>query len=145
MIAHRYKYLGIAFLLCGLALTILFMVHRVAITIPVLAVSSSYIQTRYFAIMKTNVYEEITMLCFLAGFLLTVFSKEKMEKEGYEVLRYESWKTSVLINSALLAFSIFFIYGKGFAAMLILNMFSLFAIYLVVFLIKKDRYRQKPE
>jgi hypothetical protein len=141
MISHKYKYPGIAFLLCGLVLLILFLMHRVAITLPVLAVSSSYIQSRYFAIIRTNVYEEITMMCFLAGLLLTTFSKEKTEKEAYKAMRYESWKASVLINSALLAFSILFIYGKGFAAMLILNMFSIPAIYYVVFLIKKARHR----
>jgi hypothetical protein len=108
---------------------------------PVLAVHSSYLQTKYFAVITTNIFEEITLICFLAGFLLTIFSREKVELKEYKTLREESWRIAIFLNSAMLAFSIIFIYGRGFAAVLILNMFSTFVFYIAVFLFKKTRLK----
>jgi hypothetical protein len=139
MIPNRYKYLGIVFLLSGVAITILNYFHRIKISLPVLAVSSSYIQTKYFTIITTNVFEEITLLIFLAGFLLIIFSKERTELKEYKALREASWRIAITLNSFLLALSILFIYGRGFVVVLILNMFSTLAFYTIVFLIKKAR------
>jgi len=141
MIAYKFKYMGWVLLTCGSALAILYHINRIAIMAPVLAVHSSYVQTRYFAIIQTNIYEEITLICFLVGFLLIVFSREKKEFHEYKSLRDQSWRIGILLNSALLAFSILFIYGKGFASILIVNIFSTFAIYYLVFLVKKARWK----
>jgi hypothetical protein len=145
MFSYKFKYVGLVLLLSGLLLTLLNQIHRMSIRLPVLAVHSSYIRTKYFAIITTNIFEEITMLCLLAGFLLLVFSKENVELEAYKTLREESWKIAIILNSALLAFSILFIYGKGFIAVLILNMFSFFIFYMMVFMIKKAKLKQNKD
>jgi len=145
MISSKYKYLGLLFLLSGSTLAVVNHFHRIKITMPVLAVNSSYIQTKYFTIIATNVFEEITMIAFLAGFLLIVFSRERVELKEYTMLREKSWRIAIMLNSALLAFSILFIYGRGFAAVLILNMFSVFALYSLIFLIKKVTLKLKKD
>ena len=145
MISYKFKYVGWAFFLTGLTLIVINQIQRIKIKIPVLAVHSSYIQTKYFAIITTNIFEEITLICFLAGFLLTIFSKEKVELKEYKTLREESWRIAIFLNSAMLAFSILFIYGRGFAAVLILNMFSIFVFYIAVFLVKKARLKLNKE
>jgi len=145
MISYKFKYVGWALFLTGLTLIVLNQIQRIKIKIPVLAVHSSYIQTKYFAIITTNVFEEITLICFLAGFLLTIFSKERVELKEYKTLREESWRIAIFLNSAMLAFSILFIYGKGFAVILILNMFSSFVFYIAVFLVKKARLKLNKE
>ncbi|MBN1791461.1 MAG: hypothetical protein JW830_13245 [Bacteroidales bacterium] len=145
MISYKFKYVGWAFFLVGLTLTVLNQIQRIKIKMPVLAVHSSYIQTKYFAVITTNVFEEITLICFLAGFLLTIFSKEKVELQEYKTLREESWRIAIFLNSAMLAFSIIFIYGRGFAAVLILNMFSTFVFYIAVFLVKKARLKKSKD
>ena len=145
MFSYKFKYVGLFFLLCGLVLALLNQTHHLSIKLPVLAVHSSYIETKYFAIITTNFYEEITMLCLLAGFLLLAFSKERLELLAYKTLREESWKIAIFLNSALLAFSILFIYGKGFIAILILNMFTSFIFYVLVFMIKKAKLKQNKD
>jgi len=85
------------------------------------------------------------MIAFLAGFLLIVFSRERVELKEYTMLREKSWRIAIMLNSALLAFSILFIYGRGFAAVLILNMFSVFALYSLIFLIKKVTLKLKKD
>jgi hypothetical protein len=143
MFSYKFKYVGLIFVLSGVLLTLLDQIHRLRIRLPVLAVHSSYIQTKYFVIITNNIFEEITMLCLLAGFLFLVFSKEKIELKEYKTLREESWRIAIILNSALLAFSILFIYGKGFIAVLILNMFTYFIFYLMVFMIKKARLKKR--
>jgi hypothetical protein len=145
MFSYKFKYVGLLLLLSGLILTLLNQIHRLKIRLPVLAVHSSYIQTKYFTIITTNIFEEITLLCLLAGFLLLVFSKERVEMKAYETLREESWKSVIFLNSALLVFSILFIYGKGFIAVLILNLFTPFIFYLMVFMIKKAKLKQNKD
>lgn len=141
MISYKFKYVGAGFLLSGLILVIINQIHRMHLKIPVLAIQSSYIQTRYFTIMKTNIYEEVMMLCFLAGFFLFAFAKEKTELKEYDALRNSSWSIAIMLNTAMLACSIVFIYGKGFVGVILLNMVSVFIFYILVFTIKKTRLR----
>jgi amino acid transporter len=91
--------------------------------------------------MRTNIYEEIMMLCFLVGFFLFAFAKEKTELKEYEALRNSSWRMAIVLNTAMLACSIMFIYGKGFVAVILLNMVSVFIFYIVVFTIKKTKLK----
>jgi uncharacterized membrane protein YraQ (UPF0718 family) len=102
-------------------------------------VFSSYLEHRYFTLIRTNILEELIFIFFLSGFLLTIFSEEKTEHQEYARLRSESWPPAILLNSALLGFFILFVYGAGFAGVLIVNLFSTLAIYHVVFLIKKQK------
>ena len=143
MIDHKYKNVGFGFLLGGIVLTTIYFVHRVEITLPVIAISSSYINTKYFTIIQTNIFEELIFICFLTGFLLTVFSREKSDFEEYRKLREEAWQIAILLNSALIAIFIIFVYGAGFIVMLIFNMFSVFILYHSVFLVKKRRLNRK--
>ncbi len=137
MISYKFKYVGGVFLLSGLILVIINQIHRMHLKIPVLAIQSSYIQTKYFTIMKTNIYEEVMMLCFLAGFFLFAFAKEKTELKEYDAMRNSSWRMAIMLNTIMLACSIVFIYGKGFVGVILLNMFSVFIFYILVFTIKK--------
>jgi hypothetical protein len=137
MVSYKYKFLGVGLLLAGLALLVLNYYHRMKAVMPVFAVQSSYIKTTYLTVIKTNVIEEIIMLCLLGGLLLIVFSYEKKEQIEFINLRNESWRIAIIINSAILVFSVLFIYGKGFLAILILNMYSTPIIYYIVFHIKK--------
>lgn len=141
MISYKFKYVGGGFLLSGLILAIINQIHRMHLKIPVLAIQSSYIQTKYFTIMRTNIYEEIMMLCFLAGFFLIAFAKEKTELKEYDTLRNSSWRMAIVLNTVMLASSILFIYGKGFIAVILLNMVSVFIFYILVFTIKKTRLK----
>ena len=143
MIDHKYKNVGFVFLLGGIVLTTLYFVRRVEITLPVIALSSSYFDTKYLTVIRTNIYEELIFISFLTGFLLTVFSREKPDLEEYRSLRGEAWQIAILLNSAFLAIFIIFVYGAGFMIMLIINMFSAFIFYHTVFLIKKRNLNKK--
>lgn len=145
MISSKYKIAGIVFILTGLVLTAVYSLHRVDLSMPVLAVHSSYLSTKYFTIIRTNIFEELIFLSFFAGFLLTAFSKEKVEHESYPALRGKAWQVAILINSSLLVFFTLFVFGKGFMMILIFNLFSTFIFYHIIFWLKKRKFERNRE
>ncbi len=139
MLSFKFKLIGIFLLISGIILTAIYFLHRVDLSIPVFAVQSSYLETHYFTIINNNFFEELIFLSFLSGFLFTSFSREKTEIGEYRQLRGQAWQKAILLNSFFLAFFIVFIFGAGFAAMLIINMFSCFVFYHIIFLSKKRK------
>ena len=145
MIHHRYKILGFILILLGIGLTILYTVHRMSWQVPVFAIHSSYLVTKYFTVIKTNIYEEMIFLSYFAGFLLTAFSKEKVELGAYGGLRAGAWQNAIKINTGLLILCTLFVYGRGFLAVLIFNMFSVFILYHIIFYLKKRRFGRNQD
>jgi hypothetical protein len=140
MISNRYKIPGFILILAGMALTAVYTLHRVDLTIPAFAVYSSYIETKYFSIIRTNFFEEVIFTTLFIGFILTSFSKERNEHEYYSVLRGKSWQGAILLNTAMLLFFSLFVFGRGFMMILIFNLFSVFIFYHVIFLVKKRKF-----
>ncbi|HOW24750.1 MAG TPA: hypothetical protein PK711_03700 [Bacteroidales bacterium] len=140
MIHYRYKIPGLILILLGIGLTILYSVHRMNLQVPVFAIHSSYLVTKYFTVIKTNIFEEIIFLSYFAGFLLTAFSRERVEHEAYSTMRAIAWQKAILINALLLVLCTLFVFGRGFLAVLIFNMFSVFILYHIIFYVKKRRF-----
>jgi hypothetical protein len=139
MISFKFKLPGILLLSTGFILTAIYFLHRVDLSIPVFALQSSYLETHYFTIINNNFYDELIFLSFFSGFLFTAFSKEKNELDEYQQFRAQAWQKAVLLNTFMLIFFIVFIFGAGFMAMLIINLFSCFVFYHIIFLSKKRK------
>jgi hypothetical protein len=140
MISYHFKIIGYFLILTGIVLTAVYSFHRVDISMPVYAVYSSFLVTKYFTIIKTNIFEELIILSFLAGFLITSFSKEKSEHEYYATLRGKAWQTAILLNTFFLIFSTALVFGRGFLMVLILNLCSMFILYHIIFLLMKRKF-----
>ena len=133
------KLIGMAMVMLGVAGLGFYLWSDFRLIVPVFAVYSSFLQTDIFSFIHTNITDELIMLIFLIGFFLLVFSKEKNERRKYPVFRYRSWIRSIQINSAFLLLSIVFVYGTGFIVILLVNLYSPFLIYLVIFHLMKIR------
>jgi hypothetical protein len=103
------------------------------LNVPVFAVYSSYIKTITFGMTRTNLTDELAGVLLLTGALWLVCSKEKTESTDIDLLRYKAFFISVLLNSGFLLFSILFIFGIGFINIMIINLFSQLAFYLLIF------------
>lgn len=110
--------------------------------VPVFAVYSSFLKKTWFGLTQTNITDELAMLLILAGLFWLVFSKEKNETSGLDSLRLKALMWSVFANFLLLVFGILFFYGVGFIQVMILNLFSQPALYLVFFRIFRLRENQ---
>lgn len=133
LLPYRWKLLGISLTVIGMVLAIVFFSLDFRLKIPVFAVYSSFLEAKMFVTFQTNFADEIIMILLLCGLGLIIFSKEKTEYEGYDLIRLKALAKAVLVNICFLLFSVLFIYGSGFIAILVINIFSLSLLYLLFF------------
>jgi hypothetical protein len=139
LLPYTFKWIGALLVLSGLAGLACYTWFDFRIVIPVFAVCTSFFETRMFATFTTNAADELIMLSLLAGFFLMAFSKEKTESDNLDKIRTRAFSKAIIFNSGLLAFSIIFFYGNAFLAMLLLNIISVFMIYLCFFYFLKRK------
>jgi len=133
LLPYRWKFAGILLVCLGTGLAVPYLFFDFRFSMPVFAVFSSFMETKIFATFRTNFADELTLLLLVAGFSLIVLSKEKHETEKYDDLRLRSLFKAMLVNTVFMLFSLLFIYGAGFLAVLVFNLVSLQLFYLVFF------------
>jgi len=79
--------------------------------VKVFALASAYIETRYLAVIQTNLLDELAAVLFIVGYTVCAFSKEKEEKEAYDMLRIKALINSLLFTLGLWVLSFLLIYG----------------------------------
>ena len=133
LLSYRFKIAGWLLILSAAVLTIVYSSFNFKISLPILAIYSSYLETKFFTTFTTNFADELILLLYLSGFFFVVFSKTKHESANVWVLRTTALFKAVFYNTLFLAFSILFIYGNGFVFVLIINLISTFIFYLCFF------------
>jgi hypothetical protein len=103
------------------------------LNIKVFAIYSKYFETNYFKVLDNHISEELTALLLLVGLFLISFTKEKIENDYVSALRFKSLILTFYINTALVVLSFLFVYGFGFINVLVINVFSPFIIYIILF------------
>jgi hypothetical protein len=140
LLPFKFKVAGISLIGTGVLLTVGYFWFDFRIMLPVFAVVSSFLEIKMFAIFKNNVADELILLLFLAGFYFVMFSKEKIESEELNSFRCKALVKAVISNNIFLLFSFLFIFGSGFIAIIVLNLFSLPFFYLFFFsLLKREK------
>ena len=141
----QFKIGGWILIVAGIILTIIYASTNLRISMPVLAVYSSYMEAKLFTIFTTNFAEELIMLLYVCGFLLVTFSRCRNEQESDNELRLIAIFKALIYNTIFLAFSILFIYGNGFMLVLVLNLFSTFIFYVLLFAWLKYKRKRAQE
>jgi hypothetical protein len=139
LLPYKYKWPGAILVLAGLAGLVFYLWFDFRLIVPVFAVYSSFFVTKTFTVIQTNITDELILLSLLAGFFLLVFSKEKTESEELDKIRARAFSKAVLANMVLLFLSVLLIFGNGFLAIALLNLFSTFIFYLVFFYFLKRK------
>lgn len=133
---NKFRIYGWTILLFGVLLGITrfyFGIKLEFLNIKVFAVYSKYFETNYFKVIENHVSEELTALLLLVGLFFITFTKEKIENDFVIPLRYKSLILTFYINTALVVLSFLFVYGFGFINVLVINVFSPFIIYIILF------------
>ena len=133
LLSHRWKLPGILLAFCGAFLAVLFNWFDFRLKIPVFAIYSAFLEKKMFVTFQTNFADELTLLTLLSGLALIIFSREKNEPDGIDLFRMKAMFSAIIANTAFLIFSVLFIYGSGFMAVLVINSFSFFLFYLLFF------------
>ncbi len=139
MLSSKYKTPGYILILLGTALSVFYFVFKLRFELPVFAFVSSFMETRFLSFFKTNFADELILLLLLIGFTLIVFSKEKKELDCFNKLRVDALIKAILTDIIILIFAVLFIYGSGFIAIIILNIFLPFILYLIFFNLLKHK------
>lgn len=142
LLPFQWKLAGIVLTISGTISAFLYLLFDFNYKMPVFAIYSSFLETKTFATFHTNVADEISLILLLAGLSLIALSKEKNEYEGMDALRLKAFIRAFFLNSFLLFLSVLFIYGTGFIAVLVLNIFSFPILYLVFFYSQRRRLKE---
>lgn len=137
LLSYKFKLPGLILILAGTGLTVLYFGFDFRFEMPVLAVFSSFMETRFFTTFRTNFADELIILLFLSGFCLVVFSKEKYEREILREIRIKAIYKTIAIDILLLVLTTLFVFGGGFMAFTIINLILPFLLYLILFNIMK--------
>ena len=137
LLPYRWKLAGIFLLIAGTVSAIFYIWFDFRFKVPVFAVYSSFLETKLFSVFRTNFSEELTLLLLISGLSLVMFSKEKNESESLDLIRSRALFKALAVNNILLFLSVLLIYGSGFIAILVINIFSFFIFYLLFFYLGK--------
>jgi hypothetical protein len=139
LLPYKCKIPGYALLIAGAVMTYLYFVVNIRLELPVPAIISSFAETKFFTSYKTNVADELLIILLITGFSLIVFSKEKNETVQLRELRIRSLIRTALTDIFIILFATLFVYGSGFMAIIIMNLFLPFIIYLIFFNVAKRK------
>ncbi len=140
-IPYKYKPIGWFMVIAGVIAGALFFLVDFRIELPVIALISSFMETRFFTLFVTNIADELILTLLIAGMAIVIFSQEKSEGQIEDIERYrylemlkaKSLFKSLRYNTLFLLFSIFFVFGQGFLWVLLLNLISVCTIYLALY------------
>lgn len=131
-----FKYIGGVFLLTGVGMAYLVLANNFKpdwLGYPVFALYSAYVEKTIFGMTYTNLADEIALLLPLFGFAFIAFSKQKKEFPDYEEVRKRALALAFVINTALLIVLNLLVFGTGFVAILLMNLYAQLLIYLIVY------------
>ncbi len=141
-LSPTYKPIGYVLIIAGLIWLFVSQQAEIVLRLPVFALVSSFVSTKYFLIVQTNIADEIALITMIMGGIFAIFSREKHENEKVDAIRYNSMFLALLINQIILLFSVFFFYGSAFLTIVLANLVSLSLIYLIISRIRLHRLKQ---
>ncbi len=142
---YKAKIAGWFLFTTGVILGILFAYFNLVINLPVFAIFSSFLENRYFTVFTTNFTDELVLISLIGGLFLILFSKCRKEEESdeiktiYETLKAKAIFKALYYNTLIQLLSIVFIFGQGFFWVLVINLISVFILYLLFFEIMKRK------
>ena len=104
LLSYKFKLPGILLVLAGAVLTFFYFGFDFRFEMPVLAVFSSFMESRFFTTFRTNFADELIMLLFLSGLFMLSFSAEKHEPDSYKSLRIKALIKTVVADSIFVIF-----------------------------------------
>jgi apolipoprotein N-acyltransferase len=131
LLPHKARYVGIALIPLGFFFGYLYFFggRPEFFETKVFAIITTYLEYRYFVFAKTNLLDELFAILTLGGLALIVFSREKREKEYFDMLRAKSLLKAAYITLIFWLVSFLLVFGWAIFAVSTV----LFALYMIVY------------
>lgn len=148
LLPNKLKYLSWIFLILGIALY--FVRYYLGIKpdfleLPVFVFVSQTFSTKYFAIVKNNLSEELTAFFFLLAVYLPALTKEKEENQALFRFRAESILLAFWLSLIINIIGLLFFYGFSYLWFLIINLYFIPFFYFCILKIKLHRHKIEKE
>ncbi|MFA5973012.1 MAG: hypothetical protein WC780_11725 [Lentimicrobiaceae bacterium] len=143
LIPYTWKLFGLFLTVSGIISAVFYLWFDFRFTLPVFAVFSSFLETKMFTTFRTNFADDLILLLLISGLALIVFSKEKIESENLNSFRARALVKALIVNNLFLFLSILFVFGTGFIAILVINLFSFSIFYLIFYYIMKQKEKDR--
>jgi len=113
LLPHSLRYVGYLLILFSLGVAYLYFFggRPAFFEVPVFAILTSYAETRWFVFAQTNALDEMAMIFALAGILIIIFSKERIESEDLSFLRMKAIVYGIYTTSIILVFIYLTVFG----------------------------------
>lgn len=135
LLPHQFRYVGYILLPVSLASGWLYLFggRPATFEIPVFAVVSSYVETRWLVLAQTNILDEVAVVTLLTGLLFVAFSNEVCETDLVQKSRMRTLVYSIYSTTGICVIVYLTVYGWP-AAVLFSAAFAIFlVIYIVLF------------
>jgi hypothetical protein len=128
---YFFRYIGILLIFIGIGSVYLYFWggRPDFFEVPVLALVTSYIDTRWFVVAQTNLLDELAFVFGITGLIFTSFSKEKKENWLTGQLRSYAFILSVYITTGIWIFLYLVVFGWP----IILLSATAFILFLVIY------------
>jgi hypothetical protein len=135
LLPNRFRYIGYVSLPISLAAGWLYMVggRPAMFDVPVFAVVTSYIETRWFVLAQTNALDEIAVITLLLGLICLLFSKEMNETETVSHLRVKSMFYSIYLTAGICTAAYLTVFGWPAIALLAVSFCLFLLLHFVLF------------
>ncbi|TVR19599.1 MAG: hypothetical protein EA391_00305 [Balneolaceae bacterium] len=145
LLPYRFRYAGFVLIVIGFFATYLYFWggRPRFFEIPVLAVVTSYLETRWFVVAQTNALDELAFLSYLFGLLFIGFSREKNEDSIITALRARSIFYSTYVAAALWALAYLTVFGWPIIAVSAVTFAAFLIVHITLFRFMMIRHRKK--
>lgn len=100
-------------------------------------------ETGWIQWIDNNITNEVAALLTLIGVMLVAFSKEEVEDEFYDRLRFEAMVWALKIQVLVLLFGVVFFYDFVFLRFMMIALFSFFFLYIGRYHITLQKFRKE--
>lgn len=142
LLPYSLRRVFLVFILVGVVFLYMYQkgIRPEVLTIKTFALLSTYIETKYFAIIQTNLTDEIGVFSLFIGSFGFVLTKEKNEQKHFMSLRLEAFLFALKLTAILWFLAYLFIYGYAIIALSLMAFFFFLGCYFWRFryLIAKD-------
>jgi hypothetical protein len=130
---YRFRYAGFGLIILGFGAAYLYFLggRPAFFEVPVFAIVTSYVETRWFVAAQTNSLDEISFLFFLFGLLFIGFSRDKNENDVTNLIRIKMLFYSVYLTSLVWGLAYITVFGWP----VIVVSASIFTTFLIVYII----------
>ncbi len=143
LLPHSLRYVGYLLILFSLGVAYLYFFggRPAFFEVPVFAVVSSYLETRWLVMVQTNILDEIAVVAMSVGLLFVAFSSEVSETDGVHQARVESLIYAVYGTTGIFVVIYLTVFGWPATALFAASFGCFLVIYTVLFRLLLLRYR----